>query len=163
VLPAFRRPPPASRLRLALPLLLAAVAFVLLAPNAGAFRQWCRSDPIVLIGGHLANIYVSSDPAILGQATGPTQVIVVVPVGVDTELIATDPGFGHGEVVTFAESRGLRTRADGTIEVIVTVQVPSSDRSLPVLVEFVPQGSGPLVAATAQGRVNGWVVLRSPS
>jgi len=135
---------------------LAFLAFALQALPAGASYGWCRTDPIVRIGGREANIFVSSTTPILDQAVAPTIVLVSVPLGVSTELVATDPGFGFGERVFFVQSLDLRAN-DGTgrIEVTVAVLVPARGAALPVLVEFVPSSGGP--PASGEGVTNQWV------
>lgn len=151
------RPRPGQTL---LALLFAAAALLLLAPDAAAFRQWCRTDPIVRIGGETVNIFVSSDPAILGQALGPTEVVIGVPKGVATELIMTDDGFGYGETVTFVRTPKPRgNKHTGAIDVVVSVYVPAADGTLPVLVEFIPQDGTP--PTTVEGLTNTWITLRA--
>ena len=143
-----------------LPLLLAALAFVLIAPNASAFRQWCRTDPIVRIDGQIAHVLVSVPREARDLTTGPIELVIAVPAGVDAELIAANMGFGYGYVVTFVPSDALATGPAGTA-VEVSAVVPTLDGTIPVLVEFVPNGNGPLAAGAVRGLANAWVVLRS--
>ena len=146
--------------RALLALLLAAAVLLLLAPDAAAFRQWCRTDPIVRIGGKTVNIFVSSDPAILGRALGPTEVVIGVPKGVATEVIMTDDGFGYGETVRFVQTPKPRSKkGTGPIDVAVGAFVPAADGTLPVLVEFIPQDGAPPV--TVEGLTNTWITLRA--
>ena len=50
-------------------------------PEAMAGRGWCSSDPVVLIDGQLADVYVTSDLAMLTSANGPIKLVVEVPDG----------------------------------------------------------------------------------
>lgn len=146
--------------RLGLTALLATLVLLVLTAPAGATYGWCRTDPIVRIGGKEANIFVSSTTPILDQAVGATIVVVTVPAGVGTELVATDAGFGFGERVYFAQSLDLKvSEGNGRIEVLVSVFVPARGEPLPVLVEFVPSAGDS--ADSAQGTTNQWVTFRS--
>jgi hypothetical protein len=136
----------------ALVLVLAALAVV--APNASASIHWCRTDPAVSINGQTVNIFVASTEEIYQQATGPTDVVVSVPVGVSAQLLWTDPGFGYGETVTIVESSRLRVTSSG-VQIMVSVFVPATG-SLPVLLEIVPANAG-VVTASAQGATNAQV------
>ena len=145
----------------ALALLLISPFLTLSAPATAAGTGWCRSDPVVMIGGHVADIFVSAPLHAPLVVTGPTHIIVTVPLEVDTFLIASGPGFGHGEIVEFAESPSLDVTSD-SIEVRIKVFVPATDETMPVLVELAPQILGLLAPATAEGTVNDWISLKAP-
>ena len=139
--------------RRAVPVLgLLTLLFLLTAPSAGAVLNWCKTDPIVEIGGKRAHVYVASPQDILAAATGPTAVEITVPVGVSTSLISTDAGFGHGWEVTFVESANLRITNRG-IEVRVSTSVPAN-ATLLVVTEVV-DGSEVSLASVA-GATNTW-------
>jgi hypothetical protein len=140
--------------RTLVPLALVVAVLICASPRVSAGIAWCKTDPIVAVGDESVNIYVSAPETILGAATGPTDVVVYVPVGSATEVLFTDPGFGYGETVTIVESNRLRAGGNGT-QIIVAVTVPAS-ASLPVLVEIVPQSAG-VVTASASGSTNGTV------
>jgi hypothetical protein len=70
------------------------------APTTLAGRAWCRTDPLVRIGGDLADIFVAAPPKALLVVTGPNEVVVTVPKGVPARLILADLGFGRGEKVS---------------------------------------------------------------
>jgi hypothetical protein len=124
-----------------------------------ASKGWCRTDPIVSIGGRTADILVAGPQNAPELVTGPTRVYVLVPVGVPTSLIASDMGFGYGAETVFQERADLQVTADG-IEVIVTVFVPSTDNTMPVLVEFAPFEREMLrPIAAVEGTANSWVTL----
>lgn len=133
-------------------LVLALLAFG--TPRAAADIGWCRTDPGLAVGGEAVSIFVSAPPQILTAATGPTAVVVSVPVGVEAEVLWTDPGFGYGETVTIVESDRLRS-GKGGIHILVAVTVPASAK-LPVLVEIAPERAGG-VTASATGSTNGTV------
>ena len=135
-------------------LLVAAVA----APGAAASRQWCRTDPVVTVGGVVADVFVSGPLDAPTKVTGPNLVRLTVPAGVDARLVASDLGFGRGVEVSFAESHALKARR-GAVEVRVEVYVPAADDAMPVLVEFAPRVVGVLAPAAAEGTANRWVAL----
>lgn len=135
-------------------LVLVLGVFAVFAPNASAGIVWCRVDPAVSINGQTVNIFIASTEEIFQQATGPTDVVVSVPVGVSAQLLWTDPGFGYGETVTILESSRLRVTSSG-VQIMVSAFVPATG-SLPVLVEIVPANAG-VVTASAQGATNAQV------
>ncbi len=140
--------------------LLAVGILVWSAGEVTASRVWCRTDPVVSIDGQLADIFVAAPL----RVTGPNRVLVMVPVGVDAELVATDLGFGQGTNVAFAESAALRTTARG-FQVRIRVYVPARD-AMPVRLEFAHRLGQLLSPATARGTANTWVTLqavRTPS
>jgi hypothetical protein len=143
-----------------------AVTAALVPRAAAATHGWCRTDPIVRIGGQTADILLSSHLEMRQLATGPARVVVTVPTGVPARLIATDPGFGgNGYDVRFEESGRLDD--DGQVlEVLIDVYAPALDGAhgaLPVRVTFTPRGDGRLVPGQALGLANEWVTLRSPA
>jgi hypothetical protein len=141
-------------------LVLAALLLALQVQGATAGLGWCRSDPVVTIDGRLADIFVSAPLDAPLKVTGPTKIVVTVPVGVEARLVLADLGFGKGEEVSFAQSRALKKTATG-IEVQVAVYVPATDGTMPVKVEFAPGLLGLLRPASAQGTANAWVVLNT--
>lgn len=130
------------------------------APGVDAARSWCRTDPVISINGQIADIIVMAPVEDLPKITGATQVVVVVPVGVDAKLIAKDAGFGYGEDVSFQQSNKLRATAT-KIDVIVRVYVPATSSTVPIRVLFIPRSTGLLSPITATGTANSWVVLKS--
>lgn len=131
---------------------LLAVLFMLHTQSAGAFIEWCKSDPVVEIGGKRMHVYVSGSADLLEAVTGPTVVEISVPIGVPMSLISTDQGFGQGWDVRFAESDKLRI-TDRGIEVRVSTYVPA-DATLKVLTE-VTNGSD-VVLSEVLGTTNTW-------
>ena len=134
---------------------LALVMMILaqMAPSVLASKEWCRTDPVVLIGGRVADIFVAAPIEALVQVTETTEFLITVPTGVDTMLVAAGLGFGRGERVTFAESHALKVTAR-EIEVRVAVYVPATDSAMPVLVEFAPNIIGILNPVRAEGTAN---------
>ena len=130
---------------------LHAVLLLLDARSAGALVQWCRTDPVVEIGGERMHVYVSGPADLLGAVTGPTVVEITVPIGVPVSLVSTDSGFGLGWDVRFAESDRLRV-ADQGIEVRIRTRVPADTHRLVVVTE-VTDGNGGLLA-TMTGATN---------
>jgi hypothetical protein len=139
---------------------LAPVAAGAAADGAEAARTWCRTDPVVKIDGKVADVWLSSYQELHETATGPSQIVVSVPPGVSTELLATDLGFGrHGYVVSFQEDPSLRWNGRQP-SVAISVYTPSGDSSLPLRVDFTPRSSR-LTAARANGSVNQWITLQT--
>ena len=136
------------------------VVWFLLATGADARPTWCRTDPVVQIDGQTVHIYLSSYLAMNDAATGPTQIVVTVPTGVEAVLRAADPGFGgHGYDVRFAESAALKT-TPRRLQVHVAVYAPATDDSLPVVVDVVPFGDGRIAGGSASGTANAWILLK---
>ena len=94
------------------------------------------------------------------MVTGPTEIVVSTPVGVDVALAVAGPGFGHGEEVSFAESNSLELTAEG-IEVRIKVRVPAHSDAMPIRVEFAPGVVGVLQPAATEGHANEWISLRT--
>lgn len=143
--------------------LMLGLAVGLTPADAEAFRTWCRSDPVVSIDHDLADIFVAApiDELAVFQVTGPTQIVVTVPRGIDAELVLKDPvAFGRGEEITFASSKRLRMTRNA-IEVTIKVFVPAIDDSMPVRVEFVPRLRDIVSPDSAEGVANEWIVLQT--
>lgn len=134
-------------------LALAALPFARAAPPAAAGKGWCRTDPVVEIDGHLADIFLVAPPDAPLKVTGPNRIVVAVPRGVEAKLILAGPGFGKGEKVRFVHSRRLAATGRG-VEVQVTAFVPATDDEMPVRLEFAPDVVGVLAPARAKGRAN---------
>ena len=126
--------------------------------GAGAFRRWCRVDPVFRIGGQTAHVYVSAKVnnmhAARALATGKTKLVLTVPVGVKVRHVASDDGFGYGYEVAVEEAADL----DGTGQVLpvrVAVTVPMATSNVEVRVEFVPRrAKGRLRPGSGEGTAN---------
>src|SRR5215217_9508544 len=105
---------------------------------ASAGRSWCRTDPVVMIDGQLADVFVASDIAMLLKATGPVRIRIYIPQGSRGWVALTDLGFGKGYDISFVETADL-VRDGRHTPVIVEVYAPSRDSSLPVTVTFAPR------------------------
>jgi hypothetical protein len=133
---------------------------------ASAGRSWCRVDPVVMIDGQLADIFVSSSlKMLLGQATGPIKMHVYIPEGSSAWGVLMDLGFGRGYDIDFIETSDLQREKYHT-PVIVEVYAPAKDSSLPVSVTFAPRSLGSslkdiLFGTSADGYANEWVRLAS--
>jgi hypothetical protein len=131
---------------------------------ASAGRSWCRVDPVILIDGQFADIFVASDLAMLVKATGPVKIEISIPVGSDGWVVLTDLGFGKGYDISFVETAAL-ARSDGQTPCQVDVYAPAKDSSLPVTVTFAPRSLGNgladiLIGMSASGYANHWVTPR---
>jgi hypothetical protein len=139
-------------------LALMALALTLSAPSVRAGNGWCMVDPVVKIDGKTADIRISGPDALDTSAVGPTQLVVTVPAGVSTDVLALDRGFhGYGYAVTFLVDATL-VNTPTNLEVRVAVFVPALDATLPVVVDFLPRSS-PLQSASASGTANAWVAM----
>ena len=89
-------------------------------------RAWRSSDVRLLIDGLLATINVSSliDPT--RDTSGPVRIDVRVPIGVDTMVVATDGGFGHGFEIRFVPDAGLAATRT-TVPTVAEVTIPATD------------------------------------
>jgi hypothetical protein len=129
--------------------------------GAEARRAWCRADPIVVIDGAIVDIFVSAPLGELVTAlltvTGPNQIVVTVPNGVNAWLLLSDLGFGRGNTVSFAQSADLQKTDDG-VQVRVDVYVPAKG-SFPVRVDFAPRLLGILSPESTEGVTNSWFGL----
>jgi hypothetical protein len=136
------------------------LTLVLAVPGTSAGVGWCRDDPVVVIDGQIADIFVSAQFEDVPEVTGATEIVVSTPVGVDVALAVAGPGFGHGEHVSFTESRSLKVTAEG-IEVRIKVWVPARSDTMPIRVEFASHVVGVLQPAATEGNANEWITLRS--
>jgi hypothetical protein len=139
-------------------LLLLTVAAGPFAQSASASKAWCRTDPVISVNGYVSDVFVSGPLTALLQVTGPTEIVVTVPVGVDAWLVLADLGFGRGTNVTFEESHSLENSTQGA-EVRIEVYVPSRDDAMPVRVEVAPRLLGLLSPVSAEGTANQWIVV----
>lgn len=124
---------------------------------AAAGRGWCRSDPVLLIDGVLADLFSAVPLDSVLQVTGPTQIVITTPKDVTISLAIPGLGFGRGEKVSFERSRKLKTTADG-IELKIALFVPASD-DFPVEVDFAPRVLGILKPESTQGQTNRWIKM----
>ena len=155
-LPRFRR----RRFVMAAAVILAASGMTFTGSTADAGKGWCRVDPVVIIDGQIADIFVGSTLSALTSTTGPIKVVVTVPEGAKTTYVISDLGFLRGYDFRFATSPDLEKTADG-VPVRVAVYVPAKSDSLPITVYFSPRLLGLLWPASADGHANSWVTVNS--
>jgi len=136
-----------------------AILMALSTSTAAASVGWCRSDPVIMVDGDVADIFVSAPLDALLKVTGPTQIVVSTPADVDAVLIVSTLGFGRGEIVEFEQSKRLKVSDEG-IELQIQVFVPATDDQMPVLVEFAPRLVGILAPVASQGAANDWISFR---
>jgi hypothetical protein len=129
------------------------------AMDAGAARGWCRTDPLILINGELADIFITAPLSMLFLATGPTEYVVTLPKGVRGVLILAGPGFLKGETLRFEHSDKLEKTRKG-IEIKVAARVPAK-KDLEIGLEFAPRILGILNPDRAEGYTNSWVSLKT--
>ena len=135
------------------------------APLADAARGWCMADPLIMVDGQLADVFVSSDPAMLLRASGPIEMVITIPVGSKGVVILTDLGFLKGYKITFKQSSALRRTTSHT-QVQVSVFAPNSGSKLPVKVTFAPRAlssglANILFGKSVTGYSNSWVTLKT--
>jgi hypothetical protein len=147
--------------------LLAALVLSMAVGNthADAARGWCMVDPVIMVDGQLADVFVSSDPAMLLRASGPIEMVISIPTGSRGVVILTDLGFLKGYKISFKQSSALvKTRTH--TPVIVSVYAPNRGDQLPVKVTFAPRtlSSGLLAilfGKSVSGLSNSWVTLKT--
>src|SRR4051812_41295843 len=101
-----------SLIRSSMGAVVAAIPLLAVTSKAEAGRAWCRLDPTFMVDGYRGNVYVSGLIDRKYDVTGPTDLIFTVPVGVTSQLVDADQGFGKGYNVTHATSSKLRNRSD---------------------------------------------------
>ena len=136
------------------------LSFTLIAPAGGARASvgWCRSDPVVLIGDDITDIFLSAPADAPLKVTGPNEIVVTIPDTLSASVVSVPLGFGKGERVTVVQSANLKANPKW-IEVQIDVFVPAKDGSMPVVVEFAPRVTGVLGPARAEGVANTWITL----
>ena len=135
------------------------------APRADAARGWCMADPLIMVDGQLADVFVSSDLTMLLKASGPIQMVITIPTGSKGQVILTDLGFLRGYKISFVTSSKL-TRTSTQTQVQVRVYAPNTGAQLPVKVTFAPRtlSSGLMAILFGQsvtGLSNSWVTLKT--
>jgi hypothetical protein len=153
--------------RLARLLVVTIASFILLsavsAQSASAARGWCKVDPVIVVDGQLADVYIGSTISMLLQATGPINLEITIPNGSTGSVILNDLGFLHGYNVVFKHSSALTRTAQHT-QIRVRVYAPASSSDLPVTVTIAPRTLTSsllqiLVGTSADGYANSWVTL----
>ena len=132
-------------------------------PSANAARGWCRMDPVIMVDGQLADVFVGSSLDMLLKATGPIQIVVTIPTGSRAKVVLMDVGFGRGYSFVFKQSSSLK-RTAGHTQIKIRVYAPASSSTLPVSVNFAPRSLGSsltdiLIGKRADGHANAWVSL----
>ena len=139
------------------PIVLAAVAFLLIVAPVDAGRRWCQKDPIFSVAGTSAPLYVSVYDDQQSHVTGPIAVTLSVPVGVSVVVTYVDNGFnGYGEKISVVTNSKLRVTSKG-VQTQFQVSVPA-DISMPVQVTVAP-ASGRLMSIT--GKTNTMVSVNA--
>ena len=124
--------------------------------STDAARSWCRADPVLRIAGQKVHVYISSPPEMLKSATDKIRLTVTLPPRISGKLIDIEADFDEGYDVEFKTSKSL-VATDDKIQMQIAVYCPARDSSLPVMVEVVPVGDGPVPFATASGNANSWI------
>ena len=127
--------------------------------DVAAGRGWCRADPLLLVNGETADVWVGSTLQALLDTTGPIRLAVTTPVGVHAQHVISDLGFGRGYDISIGTSPDLEWSSE-SIELEIAVWVPARS-DLPVTVEFAPRVLGILWPASASGSTNSWVIVQT--
>ncbi len=133
-------------------------------PQADAARGWCKVDPVIMVDGQLADVFVGSTPEMLLQATGPIKMEIMIPKGSKGAVILMDLGFLRGYDIKFIQSAELKKTKTHT-QIQVRVYAPSKT-TLPVTVTFAPRTLNSsltdiLFGSSVDGSSNSWVTLRT--
>lgn len=147
-------------LTLSAPLALGLATGATLLPRpAAAGVGWCRVDPHLAIGGRETNIFVERIEGEPITTTGPIQLIVTVPVGVSTAVLAADDGFGYGYDISFEESNSLNASAN-RIYIELAAFVPGPDKKMQVRLVSDPLDPA-YTPQTRRSTTNMWMYLNS--
>jgi len=120
-----------------IPVVLAAVALLLIVAPVDAGRKWCQNDPTFSVAGTSFPLYVSVYDDQQSHVTGPIAVTLSVPVGVSVVVTYVDNGFnGYGEAISVVTNSKLRVTSKG-VQTQIQVSVPA-DISMPVQVKVAP-------------------------
>jgi hypothetical protein len=138
---------------------LAAIPTVDVARQVAAGRNWCRLDPSFLVDGLIGNVYVAGELDTKYDTTGPIQLVFRIPEGSYVELLASDPGFGHGYDISYDYSPDCK-RDHKKIDVEIEVFVPAITDKLPIRVEFVPNATVE-VEDHKDGSTNKWIKVKT--
>lgn len=146
-----------SFLRLAGAAGLVVAGGLVLPDAASAGITWCRTDPVLNVDGVRFRIWVSSTEAMYNKRTSAISVRVACQQvnSVRLETVPGDNGFGLGYGLSSSTSV---SSGGGARSVQIAVRAPSSDSSLPVLVELEPLSSG-YSWQSVQGTSNQWLNL----
>ncbi|HYP59044.1 MAG TPA: hypothetical protein VEQ36_01345 [Thermomicrobiales bacterium] len=129
--------PSMSRNSRLIPVVLAAVALLLIVAPVDAGRKWCQKDPTFSVAGTSVPLYVSVYDDQQSHVTGPIAVTLSVPVGVSVVVTYVDNGFnGYGEAISVVTNSKLRVTSKG-VQTQIQVSVPA-DISMPVQVKVAP-------------------------
>lgn len=128
-----------------------------------AGRSWCRFDPVIMVDGQLADIFVGSYVEMLLSATGPVKLNISIPSNSSGSVILMDAGFGHGYTIKFIKTTKLK-RTSSKTPIIIDAYAPAKDSSLPFEVTFAPRSldssvSSILFGMTKSGYANRWLRL----
>ena len=157
------RPSIPAGLRCLFTLLIALGLMVgLTARDASAARGWCLADPVIMVDGQLADVFVTSDLAMLTAANGPIQLVIAIPKGSKGSVVLTDLGYGHGYKISFVQQANL-TRTSHHTQIHIRAYVPATT-ALNVQVNFAPRSlnaglTAILLGKTAEGVANSWFDL----
>jgi hypothetical protein len=133
------------------------------APQASAARGWCRMDPIIMVDGQLADVFIGSTLEMLVSATGPIQLEITIPTNSTGFVVLTDLGFLKGYNIVFKKSSAL-TRTWNHTQIQIRVYAPAKNSALPVTVNFAPRSLTSslweiLIGTSVDGHANQWVSL----
>jgi len=124
------------------------------APAQAGGILWCKSDPVVSLNGRLVDITAALPLEYVLFVTGPTQIEIQTPPGVERFVVISDLGFnGHGTEVTFVDGGGVVE--DGEIPTRIRVTVPihlDRDEQVPMEVTVWADDEFPLTVSGTHRR-----------
>jgi len=127
--------------------------------TASAGRAWCRTDPLLVINGQVADVFVAGPLNAVTQVTGPTKINIYVPADAGLIVAVPDLGFLHGTDMKVIRSQDLHVSPSGRIPLRIEVYVPAKDTNMPVAVEFAPRILGILNPVRVEATANEWIKL----
>ena len=131
---------------------------------AGAFRRWCRQDPIFAVGvdGQRVHLWVAvraDKRTAFARVAGAVEVRAWAPVGVPIRRLDDNSGFGRAFRVEVREDAGLAVGA-GALPLAFEVRIPWEGRDVAAKVWLEALDRGPVAEGRARGRTGGWIRLR---
>lgn len=144
----------------------AALSFVPLLPEreASAGRSWCRVDPIFRIGGARigdvqdVHLWVAIRWPDMREArrlsSGPVEVELLKPVGIEVERLDDRRGFGDGFAVQIRTDDRLAAGVEVPLRFRVRVPFAEDARAWAYLRAI---DRGPVGVGSAHGRTNEWL------
>src|SRR4051794_16071139 len=98
------------------------LAALLLSTPVQAGRLWCKTDPVVALDGHLADLTVAIPLHAVWRVTGPTSLVIGTPSGITRHVLVRDVGFnGNVTTIRFVD---VGNSVNGCFPVTIKASIP---------------------------------------